>query len=289
MENPLRVLKKPEYFYNPKQFFKRIAQFVVKPTNGESVITLFGEDFWYLQNDDIGRAIHTFGLYDLCVSEALWLLTERDAVVCDVGANLGYFSCLLSCKVGSNGFVHAFEPNPQVISHLLKNTANRKNINIHSLGLSDSDTQMSLYAPHSYDGNRGLASLNETSGEIIASVKIVKLDNLNLKPTILKMDIEGHELNALRGSEKTLEHVQHIVFEDHDLEANGVKDFLLQKGFEIYYLEKNFSFLRLKSISSKYSISRSEPPNFLATKWGKNRLDKLFLQNHWSFIKALSS
>lgn len=248
---------------------------------------LFGSDFRYSVKDDIGRAIHTFGLYDLCVSEALWLLLKPGDVVCDVGANMGYFSTVLSQKVGHAGVVHAFEPNPEIIPQLLKNTSERKNIIIHKVGLSDSEGLMSLYAPRSYDGNKGLASLHDTTGEKIANVELITLDELGLNPAVVKLDIEGHELQALKGAEKTLAHVEHIVFEDHNLEKNGVKSFLKEKGFNVYYLEKNFSFLRLKSTDLDYSVHLSEPPNYLATKWGIDDLNKVFLQSKWVFIEAL--
>ncbi|MCC6138419.1 MAG: FkbM family methyltransferase, partial [Bdellovibrionaceae bacterium] len=204
MKSLLRVLNKPEYFFNPKQLAMRALQFFKNSPKGEVKASLFGGDFSYLYHDDIGRALHSFGLYDLCVSEALWRLVEPGATVLDIGANIGYFSSLLSKKVGESGKVYSFEPNPQILELLKKNTRAKSNVKLLPWALSDEDGIHTLYGPQSYSENKGLASLNTKNGEAIATVDVKRLDDLRLTPAVIKMDVEGHELKVLEGGRATL-------------------------------------------------------------------------------------
>lgn len=285
MNSLLKVLSKPEYFYNPKQFIARTLQIFKNRPKGEVKSRLFGEDFCYLPNDDIGRALHTFGLYDLCVSEALWRLVEPGATVLDIGANIGYFSTLLSQKVGAHGKVYAFEPNPQILELLKKNIRPRSNIKLLPWALADEDGVQTLFGPKSYSQNKGLASFNTKSGDAIATVDVKRLDDLKLAPTVIKMDVEGHELKVLLGGRATLKNVQHVVFEDHDIFKNGVKSFLEENGFTVFYLLKTFTHLEIQTLESGHKTNPFEPPNYLATRWNFDQLMSAFAQKKWLFLK----
>ncbi len=256
-------------------------------SKGEQTTRLFGGDFTYNTGDDIGRAIHSFGLYDLCVSEALWLLTEPGGVVLDIGANIGYFSSLLSERVGEQGRVHSFDPNPHIFSVLKDNTQMKKNVVVHAVALSETSSERTLFGPKDYAENRGLASLNADGAIPIATVPLRPLDSFSLTPQLIKMDVEGHELSVLKGAENTLTSVKHIIFEDHDLEINGVKNFLEARGFELYYLQKTFFGLRLGMTSKTVRIDPSEPPNFLATRWSRDKINAAISRGKWSFIRRL--
>lgn len=279
-----RSLNKPEYFYNHKQLFLRLKMLVNTKPKGQVSIPLFKNVFTYSCADDIGRALHAFGLYDLCVSEALWRLVTQDSTVLDIGANIGYFSALCSYKVGSKGKIYAFEPNPQILPTLKVNTRSLENVRIMPWALSNKDGMQSLYGPQSYSENKGLASLLGQAGEEIAHVDLKRLDDLKLSPKLIKMDVEGHELQVLEGGVKTLATVENIIFEEHNLQKSGVKDFLMNKGFQIYYLQKNFKFLSVVSINSSYTINPYEPPNFLATKYTEQEIAQIFSGDRWKFL-----
>lgn len=283
----LKALCRPEYFYNPRQLWFRSLQKVTKVSAGESSFQFFGKAFRYSMGDDIGRALHSFGLYDLCVSEALWRLCRKGDVVADVGANIGYFSSLMSKRAGSEGVVLSFEPNPQILEILKANTSNLKNISLHTVALSEGDGLETLYAPSGYVENRGLASLSGEKASAIARVELKTLDSFNVQPRILKMDVEGHELQVLKGAVCTLKTAEHVVFEEHDLKTSGVRSFLEEQGFKIFYLQKKFSGLVLREVSKEFHIDKTEPPNFLATRWSNEQIKATFSGGHWSFLKEL--
>lgn len=283
----LKALQRPEYFYNPGQLWRRSWQKLSRSSEEGSSSQLLGESFQYQVSEDIGRALHSFGLYDLCVSEALWRLLRKGDMAIDVGANIGYFSLLMAKRTGPQGSVVAFEPNPQIVQILLANTKCCENISVHAVALSQHEQLGNLYGTTDYAANRGLASLQGNSEEVIAQVQLKALDSFSLKPRLIKMDVEGHELQVLRGAEQTLESVEHVVYEEHDWKNSGVKSFLEENGFKNYYLQKRFSELKLVAPNDSSVIDKTEPPNYLATRWAHDEITAHFAKGGWSFLRAL--
>src|SRR5450759_179457 len=143
----------------------------------------------------------------------------QSSVVYDVGAHGGWYTLLASELVGPRGKVVAFEPLPSAQTLLKRNVEINHCINVQIVeaAVSDSDGTATFLAMT--EGNLG--SLSPTYGPITTTVKTVKIDSLVKKKTIpapgvIKMDIEGGELVALKGAESTLiEHAPMIFLETH--------------------------------------------------------------------------
>ena len=110
--------------------------------------------------------------------------------------------------VGSEGRVHAFEPNPSSARSLRR--LHRPNVTVHEVALSDHDgregstSRLSDKRPAN-----GLGSLEHKSpvAAQIHSVILARADDLlpsDLTVHFIKCDVEGHELAVLRGSEQLL-------------------------------------------------------------------------------------
>lgn len=116
----------------------------------------------------------------------------------DVGAHTGIYSLLVSA-VNPRCTVVAFEPNPGILPHLLKNLdANGfGNVEVESVALSDRNGGAHLSIP-----------ADTTAAEISrigAPIETRRADDLDCRrPQLVKMDVEGHELQAIAGMEKTL-------------------------------------------------------------------------------------
>ena len=123
---------------------------------------------------------------DLRVSEALWRLTDCGETAIDIGANIGYMTRLLAFRVGRQGRVLAFEPQPKLVNILTENVdawrcETGATIEVHPLALSDHEGEALLGIPDDFDQNHGLTHLvsaGDDSPKTRIPVRIKRLDNI---------------------------------------------------------------------------------------------------------------
>ena len=133
------------------------------------------------------------------------IVQERQTAV-DVGANAGLFSYVMSKKFSK---VYSFEINDGISKEL--SAYNPGNIEIINKGLSSQKGTATLYVPV-LDGTplTGWASLTpnncpDTKEHLEKQVEICPLDAFNLRSiSFIKIDVEGHELEVLKGAMETL-------------------------------------------------------------------------------------
>jgi FkbM family methyltransferase len=128
--------------------------------------------------------------------------------VIDVGANRGMFSLVASHLVGPTGRVLSFEPNPQVIEIFKSDMAinNISNVTLYEFGLSDRQESLTLTIPRVNSGGASFGQSEDTEvDKMVLPVKIGDEILCAVKPSFIKMDIEGFEMHALRGLKQTIE------------------------------------------------------------------------------------
>jgi FkbM family methyltransferase len=149
------------------------------------------------------KIIKAKNFYEIDVLEEIGRFPMRDGIVCDIGANIGshsvYFASILKREV------FAFEPN-KIAKDILE-----KNVLINELEDKIKIFQFALGA----ENKRG--KLNINSGNIGASfinkapfgdILIDKLDSViakDIRVALLKIDVEGFELEVLKGAEETIQ------------------------------------------------------------------------------------
>ena len=143
------------------------------------------------------------------ISKLFWAILQPGDCVIDIGANVGYFTLLGSMLAGPTGVVHAFEASPVTAGHLqTTRLSTHGNITIHPVAVSDHSGQIDFScALPSHTGTSSIRSLGSLEARRI-SVTCVSLDEYlgDLeKIKLIKIDVEGAEMMALRGMQKLLE------------------------------------------------------------------------------------
>ncbi len=123
----------------------------------------------------------------------------------DIGACIGFVSVHAAAK---GAIVHAFEPDPQFRARLKQNISlnKRDKVNVHGWAISENDGAMTLYT----DGSHGTSpTLFASEGRGSVEVVVRSIDSAIATgelppPHVVKLDIEGAEIKALRGMMKLL-------------------------------------------------------------------------------------
>jgi FkbM family methyltransferase len=148
-------------------------------------------------------------------------LKLQSFVVLDIGANVGLWTQEL-LRQHPESEVYCFEPARLTFDRLLENpTFVGRNVQCVNMALGREEGQFPLH--YDKEGS-GLASLTKRqldhfgiSFDKNEVVQVGTLDNwcmrTNTVPTVLKMDVEGHELDVLKGGLQTLESVRIVQFE----------------------------------------------------------------------------
>jgi FkbM family methyltransferase len=128
------------------------------------------------------------------------------AVTVDAGANIGVYSCFLARCVGPAGAVYSFEPAPENFSRLRSATRRFSNVYLSQAAIGEHSGYSELYLSDRLNVDHR-TYLTEPSGRRVIQIEMVALDEY-FKPgqrvDLIKMDIQGYELHALRGASRLL-------------------------------------------------------------------------------------
>lgn len=205
----------------PRAFLERGGTYVVRrdalwrPVNrlmSDSVVTLtildgpargmlmtvdlrFERRYWLGEWD---RAVQEFLVNRLLPGMSFW----------DIGAHAGFFTILASRLVGELGTVHAFEPVPSAIERLQKAIALNQltNITVHPSAVGAHNGQLAIYEMRSSslssrvpESPRQMVRCHTVQCESLADLVV-----MYGHPDIIKMDIEGQELEVLKANTRLL-------------------------------------------------------------------------------------
>jgi FkbM family methyltransferase len=131
----------------------------------------------------------------------------QGAVVVDVGANIGIYSEFLCRCVGPIGLVHSFEPSPDNFRLLSSATRHLTNVQLTQAAVGERSGESKLYISDKLNVDHRAYKTDGDSRRAIPT-QMVALDDYfksGQRIDLIKMDIQGYELHALRGAQRVLQ------------------------------------------------------------------------------------
>lgn len=238
------------YKFNDKRFFKQFIYYINRQfseRNQSKNFPIAGYSF-----DAIHHHINIYGSYEKIELETIErFLNENFSefdIALDVGANIGNHTVRLLARQFTK--VYCYEPNQTVFDLLSINTKSLSNVTCRNYGLSDEDKILFFR-----ENKTNLGASFITEREDIKSpdteykeIEVRTLDGEKLegKVNLIKVDIEGHEFNFLKGSESLLMRDKPIIlFEEALIDDEGSSKaicLLKSLNYEFYTLNENFYF-----------------------------------------------
>ena len=206
------------------------------------------------QDRGVGWQLATRGAYDpdeiALFHTLVRSLRREDAVVLDIGANIGVHAVALAELVGPKGRVHAFEAQRIVFQMLAGNLAlnSLENVFCHHQAVGAAPGRIPIpqfdYAqPLSLGSVEFGPEQREPIGQLrrhdparVEHVEVVTVDGLGLPAVhLMKVDVEGMELDVLRGAAQTVARDRPIVFVEYlKSERKELAAWLLAAGYRLF-------------------------------------------------------
>ncbi len=193
------------------------------------------------------------------LTELFFAMLDGCRVFVDVGANIGYFTCLVATRMGAGGGrVFAFEPNPKLTPIIRKNLAvnwSAAPVELFEKAVSSEAGTATLFIPSDRGANASMGAASAHGADVEVVVPMTTLDDSlpsDLEVDILKIDIEGFELYALQGARSVIARSPNIkiIMEWSMVQMRGantnprdIADYFTELGFLVFDItQRDFSF-----------------------------------------------
>jgi len=185
-----------------------------------------------------------------------WLRIKRGDVVFEGGSAIGEDTIRIAEIVGPEGKVFAVEPDPVNLKFLKANVRAFKNVEVIEGGVWSHKAELHFLRKGTLAGS--IFELeDEKRGEIV-KITVDSIDNIvrGQKVDILKLNVEGAEIEALEGAKRTLKTVREVLIAAHHIRngeytAKRVMDILRSEGFHAKIVHG--------ILAHHYVVARREP------------------------------
>lgn len=194
------------------------------------------------------------GSFESETTQLIASLVQPGSFVIDIGAHVGYYTLISAGLAGANGKVLAFEPDPTNHSLLLGNIALNgfQNITVVNKAVSDR-TGAGVLFQTKLDSGRHSTYQHDIPLAGTVDIETVSLDAIlneegNPKVDLIKIDVEGAELDVWRGMGKLLasDDAPKIIIEYHPMLLQGAGVDAVQfarqifsEGFKVQIVDEN--------------------------------------------------
>jgi len=190
--------------------------------------------------------------YEPQALDALKRTIAPGSVVLDVGANVGISAMMMARWCGAKGHIYAFEPSPtpkKLLAEHLRLNGLADRVTICDFALSDAEGTATFYAS-GISGKSALSDVNIGQRAEAVKVPVTTIDAYcqakKIRPSLIKIDVEGFEFNVLNGARNTLKEARpSILVELHPMfwpalgiDPGWAADQLRELNYKVTALEK---------------------------------------------------
>ena len=187
----------------------------------------------------VGKSLAYYGEFSEGEFELFRQIVQAGNIVLEIGANIGAHTVGLAKLIGQSGVLFAFEPQRLVFQTLAGNMAINSITNTVCFQKAVGESAGTLKVPlldFERENNWGGLSLGSWEhGEI---VDVVTIDSMDLAFChFIKIDVEGMELEVLKGAARTINKYQPIMYVENDREEKSAAliRHLNGLGYELYW------------------------------------------------------
>lgn len=214
-------LSDPEKEFLVWEYAPHIRAFFHQHWKFGSFVSTFDDGicFWVDLSDHIESQVYLHDMQegDRGLVRLLRRLWTAGKTFVDIGANVGVYTAMAAKRIGSSGTVHAFEPVQSTFKRMQDNIKlnNFSNVKIYNNALSSRTGTASIWIPK--HNNKGMSSLHPNATPLDEeSITLITLDNVIKQGKIetvdiIKIDVEGHELEVLKGGMDTISEMRPII------------------------------------------------------------------------------
>lgn len=196
---------------------------------------------------------YALGTNEYPVQQALARYLKPGDTFYDIGANIGFFTVIGARLVGSTGRVYAFEPVPENAASLQRNADLNQfhHVTVFGKAVSRSQGKGELLLTH-HPGGATLSIADhppDMKGTI--AIDLVSIDHLIAQqklapPAVVKIDVEGAELDVLHGMSQTIKEFKPAII--CEIDAQHKENFIRKnKEFEAFMRALGYEITPLKA------------------------------------------
>lgn len=216
---------------------------------------------------------------DATETEVIKKIVQKDDIVLDIGACMGYYTLIFAKLVGPQGKVFAFEPEIKNFAILRKNVekSNYQNVTLINKAVSCKTEKTKLYLSDYHLADHRIYDSRDNRKFI--EIEAIRLDeyfkNYNSKINFIKMDVQGSEERVIQGMLTLLQRNKKIKclmeFWPAGLEKSGTNpqkfvNLLRENGFQIYELNDSKEPPKPANIPKLLKIPKGDCTNLLLIK-----------------------
>lgn len=203
-----------------------------------------------------------------CEPELLYIhqILKDDSVFVDIGTNKGIYLCQAE-KVIKSGKIFGFEPNSSLVNYIKPLFPK---IQLFPLAVSSSTGTSVLHIPKKANGLQDTRASLEDMGDEVEKVEIqtITLDDWAKqeqvsKIDVVKIDVEGHEFDTIKGCKTILETIKPIIIIEIELRhahypIKDIFDFIIGFGYEVFYFDRKSLNLKPFEVSQMADFQKDE-------------------------------